>query len=93
MTCIKDRYIDYVRSMYPHVRNAYGNPPELVRLTTSLRSTICVGVPPADIGEHWWNATRAIYIDCIVFEGGDRKLPTADDLVQHIHDNWKEVDE
>ncbi len=93
MTCIKDRYIDYVRAMYPHVRDRHGNPPEIVRLNVPLRTAICRGVPPADIGDNWWNATRAIYIDCIVFEGGDRRLPTVDDLVQHIHDNWKEVNE
>ena len=85
---VKDRFIEYVRAMFPLVREAYGNPPELVRLVAPLQVSVRAGVPPADIGDDWWNICRAIFISCIRWEGIERIMPTVDDLVAYVNKHW-----
>lgn len=88
----KRDFIDYVRAMYPHVREAYGNPPIYVKLTVPLRDAVSAGVPPADIGDEWFQIAQAIFLECITWETVDRApqriLPDADAMIEYINNTW-----
>ena len=88
----RQQFIDYLHAMYPHVREAYGNPPVYVRLTTSLRDAICQGVPPADVGDEWFSIAQAIFLSCITWESSDhapqRVLPDAQTMIDYVNNEW-----
>ena len=92
MNELQTRFIDYVHSMYEHIRHAYGNPPVLVNLNVSLRDAVCEGVPPRDIGDEWFNIALYILIKCASWSDEripQRLLPSPEMMEQYIIDNWE----
>lgn len=89
---LQTRFIDYVHSMYEHIRHAYGNPPVLVNLNVSLKDAVCEGVPPKDIGDDWFNIALYILIKCASWSDEripQRLLPSPEMMEQYIIDNWE----
>lgn len=88
---IQIRFIDYIHSMYEHIRHAYGNPPVIVNLHVPLREAVMQGVPPADIGEEWFNIVLYLYIKNIRWSSRpdmDKEYPSPEKLEQSVIDDW-----
>ena len=87
------RFIDYIHSMYEHIKQAYGNPPVIVNFHQPLCDAVMDGVPPKDIGDEWFHITLGIFIRCCKWDNQpipERVYPSPEQMEQYVIDNWRE---
>lgn len=90
---VQDRFIDYIHSMYAHIKHAYGNPPIIVNFSSQLRDAVHDGVPPKDIGDEWFHIALGVFIRCCSWDTNDvtkRVHPSPEQMEQYVLDNWSE---
>jgi len=91
---IQVRFIDYIHSMFEHIKYAYGNPPVIVNLHAPLRDAVMEGVPPADIGEQWFNIALYVFINNVKWDydspdvDASRVYPSPEMMEQWVINNW-----
>ena len=93
---IQIRFVDYIHSMYEHIKHAYGNPPVIVNFHQPLCDAVMDGVPPKDIGDEWFHIALGVFVRCCKWSDKDeyanpkRVYPSPEQMEQFVIDNWRE---